>query len=406
MALPLAPTDLDRVCTRPECEVPRGGNCFDGIAVENCSFHRAAIEARQATETEAESGAGLTEGENVVSRGPLSRVAVPSEPADAFDAEIWASLEIKPPPAPETDWLPQPSGRAMAPGEVERVAGTGVPVVVVLAAMPNSGKTSLFASIMNLFQAGPIEDISFAGSETLVGFEERTVLARVASGRDTPDVLRTPTGEAAYLHLRVARNNKELTICLADVSGESFRQLSQRKAEQALHPMLARADHVALMIDGAELSSSAAGGAATEAGLLLRSLLENKLLGRHTRLYLLITKFDLLVQNLGLDDAIALASKVFARLEARVESLSPWLLPITTHCITAWGWSPEAAALDPLRQLFAEWAVPSSIPATLPAPQEEQEVLASAFDRFLPRGDTVKGRIGQWTIRGADGPNE
>lgn len=74
--------------------------------------------------------------------------------------------------------------------------------LVVLAGAEGSGKTTVLASIYERLNRGPFAGVQFAGSRSLLGFEEICHLNRLASGGAQPDTQRTiPAEEASYYHL-------------------------------------------------------------------------------------------------------------------------------------------------------------------------------------------------------------
>ena len=97
--------------------------------------------------------------------------------------------------------LDLPHGNGLSAAETVAITRRALTSVVLFAGTAGCGKTTLLASLYLLFQRGPFAGYNFAGSDTLVGFEERVSLARTASGRDAPTTPRTRVSE--YLHLRV-----------------------------------------------------------------------------------------------------------------------------------------------------------------------------------------------------------
>jgi hypothetical protein len=75
--------------------------------------------------------------------------------------------------------------------------------VVVLASEQGWGKTTLLSGAYELFHHGEVGGLRFAGSQTLLGFEERRHLTRAASELATPRTERTHRGMDGALHLDV-----------------------------------------------------------------------------------------------------------------------------------------------------------------------------------------------------------
>jgi hypothetical protein len=85
--------------------------------------------------------------------------------------------------------------------------------LVLLLGEPSSGKTTLFASLFDQFQKGPVADYLFAGSKTQIGFEKRCHFARVVSKGVHSNTERTFLSNGiSYLHLAVRKKKIRSTI--------------------------------------------------------------------------------------------------------------------------------------------------------------------------------------------------
>ena len=118
-----------------------------------------------------------------------------------------------------------PTGKPLTAAEASPIlrAAGGAPVIV-LAGAAGSGKTTLLASLHDSFQRGPFANYLAAGSQTLVGFEERCFDSRFASGLDAPLTQRTTVEEGQLIyHLRLRDLDLRgplRNLLLADMSGE------------------------------------------------------------------------------------------------------------------------------------------------------------------------------------------
>ena len=81
--------------------------------------------------------------------------------------------------------LDLPHGKGLKASETAAITRRALTSVVLFAGTADCGKTTLLATLHLLFQRGPFAGYNFAGSDTLVGFEDRVSLARTASGRTT-----------------------------------------------------------------------------------------------------------------------------------------------------------------------------------------------------------------------------
>jgi hypothetical protein len=100
--------------------------------------------------------------------------------------------------------------------------------LVLFAGAVGSGKTTLLASLLEQFHTGPVGDWSFAGSQTLLGFLQRSFYASLASGKERAHTLRTRMSaiDAPWLHLALANDGLLSSLLLADISGEHFREVA------------------------------------------------------------------------------------------------------------------------------------------------------------------------------------
>lgn len=174
-----------------------------------------------------------------------------------------------------------------------------VPTRIILCAGPaDSGKTTLLSRIYESFQHGPFAGLNFAGSATLHGFERRCHLARAVSGRSMPDMEHTPTSLGLrFLHLRVrvvGGGSRPEDILLADLGGEIFEAV--KNSEEACKGLgvIARSDVFALLLDGGRLANAEKRADTVASGMsLVRRCVESQMLGIHSTVDVVISKYDL-----------------------------------------------------------------------------------------------------------------
>lgn len=129
-------------------------------------------------------------------------------------------------------------------------------IVVGIAAGPETGKTTMIATIYELLHRGRLDGYRFAGSETLRGYEERCHLARIASNGETPDTPRTPTAaQLSFTHLRIATRFGTKDLIFSDRSGEHFDNVVDQPVRMNEFVELARADVILLLVDLHELDA-------------------------------------------------------------------------------------------------------------------------------------------------------
>lgn len=199
----------------------------------------------------------------------------------------------------DSDAIDLPSGEDLDFDEATIITRAHITRVIVLAGAVGSGKTTLLASIYENFLRRPIAHYLFAGSRTLIGFDKRCHLARIASLRVTPDMERTKSGfDNKLLHLRVRAKDflsPPRDILFSDISGESFEMAKDSDEECKKINVIRRADHFAIVIDGEKLSTlELRHGALNDADLLLRRCIETEMLTDRSLVDVLFTKYDII----------------------------------------------------------------------------------------------------------------
>jgi hypothetical protein len=178
--------------------------------------------------------------------------------------------------------------------EVTRARETSL---VVVAGSPDSGKTTLLASLLHCFQRGPFANHLFAGSHTLIGFDRRCHLSRTRSRLLEPDTPRTKVGDPRrILHLRLRDKESQLKdLLLTDISGEDYEDVRHSVDECRRFTLFSRADYIVLLVDGERLADNGERHAARiEVLQMLQCMFDAGHLDHHTWLDVLIAKCDLL----------------------------------------------------------------------------------------------------------------
>lgn len=189
------------------------------------------------------------------------------------------------------------TAEALAPDTTYELTRATVVRVIICAGEHDCGKTTLLASLYDVFQEGAIGDLNFAGSNTLHGFEQRCHTARTASGLEEPKTERTKPGEGfRFLHLRLWSEATEVTtdLLLGDMSGELYRNLRDSSDECKKYAFMRRADHFIALLDGEKIANGLQAHAFGNLQALVRALLDAGVLGAHSLVTLLTTKWDLL----------------------------------------------------------------------------------------------------------------
>jgi len=150
-----------RTCGNGDCNLATDEKCVEGYPLEECPHvGRISIEDIQEVRDDAEPTV-------------IAETTIQLDSGEPLDRETAASLQRR---------------------RLSRAIG--------LIGPNDSGKTSLIASLYDLFQSGPVSGVSFAGSNTLIGFEKVCHLARAVSRRVKPHTQRTSVGaDATFFHL-------------------------------------------------------------------------------------------------------------------------------------------------------------------------------------------------------------
>jgi len=288
-------------------------------------------------------------------------------------------------PAPVAGKIHLPVGTALGPEATYALTRATLVRIVICAGEPESGKTTLLASIYDAFQDGPVGELNFAGSTTLHGFEQRCHTARAESGLNKPKTERTKKGEGfRFLHLRLwdAATAVATDLLLGDMSGELYRDLRDSSDECKKYEFMRLADHFVALLDGDKVATGFHAEAFGTLQALVRALLDADVLGMHSRLALLTTKWDVVERSGDGQNIVAALEERFRkefeprvseviclRVAARPEEgdepvgldhlLARWITVQKRVAIREWRDSPATRAFDrfvDVRRLTSPWS--------------------------------------------------
>lgn len=244
--------DAAVICANPDCRVRESGRCVEGLDLQTCPHYG-------------------------------------HEPGELTD-EVAEGDESTPAPGVEL-----PGAGTLSPAETSKLLRAGEARVIAIIGPSDAGKTSLIASLYDLFQEGPVLGIEYARSETLHAFEHTCHDARAASRRAVPHINRTPLGEVRFYHLEVggAQAGDRLTLALGDRAGEEYRAAADDASVAPSFPEVRRADSLAVLVDGRRLlDSGARHNLRSEIILILQALVDGGAVQSGQRLALVLTKID------------------------------------------------------------------------------------------------------------------
>jgi Double-GTPase 2 len=329
------------VCANPECRVTETGRCVEGLKLETCPRY----------------------GHEVIEAGE----------ADAGDFE--ERLENK------EKSIALPKAQTLKTAEASSLLRAGDGRVVAILGPAASGKTSLIASLYDLFQEGPVVGIEFSGSRTLHAFEETCHDARMASRRGEPHMIRTPRGEVRFYHLEIGGGiaGDSLALILGDRAGEEYREAADDASIATAFLEVDRADSLTVLVDGERLlDAGARHNVLGETKLMLQALRDGGALRLGSRLALVLTKLDTVQDSIYAERA----TRDFDRLSVDVRRLFGDVLSTVERFEIAA--SPKTGALQRgtgIPELLSFWLRPAVAPTSPPRPAPQ---FVRAFARVLP----------------------
>jgi hypothetical protein len=329
------------ICANRDCRIAETGRCVEGLELTACPHY----------------------GHEPIDEGE------PSTPDDAENVVVGLRL-------PGADTL-------TLDGASRLLRKTGGCVIAVIGPR-GVGKTSLIASLYDLFQKGAVAGVEYARSDTLHAFELACHDARAASRRSEPDMERTPLGEVRFYHLDVAGGLADhgLTLLLGDRAGEEYRLAADDVSDAAPFPEVIRADTVTVLVDGQRLADAGARhNLRNEIIMILQALLDGGAFSGRQRLVLVLTKLDAVQASPHQERALA----DFASLQARVASVFGHAFGGIETCKVAA--SPKTGAMrhgTGVAEVLEFWAAPAAPPVahrpTLPPAPRAFSRLTELFE--------------------------
>lgn len=331
--------DVDRVrCANPDCRVAEDGKCVEGFELASCPHY-----GRVAAEPDHE-----------------------GDDTDELETTIAIGL---------------PSADTLTPDDVSRLLRAGETRIIAVIGPSDAGKTSLIASLYDLFQEGPVAGVEFARSRSLHAFERTCHDARAASRRGIPHISRTPRGDVRFFHLDLAGGvaGEALALALGDRAGEEYRGAADDPSVSRGFPEVKRADSLTLLVDGERLlNSGARHNLRNELTLILQALIDEGAVNARQRLAVVLTKLDA-VQTAA---EAGRAEADFQSLLAQIRRLfGAVFADISPFKIAA---SPKTDAVPRgtgVPELMTFWLEPSAAPVVI---RTDAPKSARAFARLRP----------------------
>lgn len=228
------------------------------------------------------------------------------------------------------------------------------------------GKTTLLCSIYAMFCKGPFAGLTFAGSETLLGFAKLQAFAMLNSGRASPAVPRTSRRDPlAFFHLALARSPRDtVDLVIADRSGETY--AAARTSTDLIGTLdeFNLANRVCFLLDGGRLASKNDRTAYTRNfRQMINALYDNGALVHTSAVEILSTKLDI---TRGSDAAdIGFLNDFQTRV---VSDFVKKGLPISSYEVCALPKADRTVGIVGLDELVRRWTEPASLPDVAPQP--------------------------------------
>lgn len=162
----------------------------------------------------------------------------------------------------------------------------------------DSGKTTILATIFEMFQVGVFNKLHFAGSLTQIGFEKRCFYSRLASGNSDYDTERTKSDEFHFLHLALKHDpnaKKALHFLISDISGEKVQRAKGNTNDMKDLEVITDSVHISYIIDGEKLlNARTVQSVLTQAKTFIRKAIDEQIFTKSVRFSIIVSKWDVL----------------------------------------------------------------------------------------------------------------
>ncbi|MHC4041334.1 TRAFAC clade GTPase domain-containing protein [Bradyrhizobium sp. 23AC] len=147
-----------------------------------------------------------------------------------------------------------PSGDLLDQEKASQLLRRGDSRVIAVVAPKEAGKTTLIASIFELFLRGPIGPFEFAGSRTMYAFERASHPSRSVSRNARPETERTLLTTVKFYHAALCRpGGATLDLVVADRNGEDYGAAPDDTGVVREFVEIHRADTITFLVDGRQL---------------------------------------------------------------------------------------------------------------------------------------------------------
>lgn len=287
--------------------------------------------------------------------------------------------------ATRASFVPLSSAQALNAEGAYRVTSERQTRVVVVSGLTRTGKTTLVTNIYDRFHAGPVAGHSFAGSQTLLAFEEWCHESRDASERVNPDTKRSPltiSGEQRFLHLCVTDDQSETglrDLLISDLHGELFERVRDSSAAAVAMTVLPRADHFVQLLDGELLlDMSRRHETAADARRILQSCITAGVLTKRSIVQIVATKWDLVSASA---DKVAVLAFWNAKVASLEKLVAPHVGGFEAHITSARTAVSAGGKASGVEDLMSSWVRNSLQKPAASHIEVENPIIIREFDR-------------------------
>lgn len=172
--------------------------------------------------------------------------------------------------------------------------------LIIIAGPTGSGKTTLVTAIYQIFLHKILDKYTFAGSQTLLAFEQRSYLLKFKSGQTEPDMQKTRRGVDQLLHLNIQNaEHYKCNLLLSDFSGEDYSSvIANAEYAQNDFGIVKSAKCFLVLIDGDRISKKNERNSTLKNAIeLLRTFIDAGLLNNCRAIIVAISKYDLFLKR-------------------------------------------------------------------------------------------------------------
>ena len=285
-----------RICTNSSCGFDETGQCVEGNDTAECPFVR---------------------------------------DATGGELEPHSNVEAAPTTAPISTSVRLSTGANLELSEASLLLKSAFAPIVAFVGPVDAGKTSLIAEVYDAFQYGGYRTLKFAGSRSLVAFEEACHMVRAASNGTTPTVNRTPIqSEPMFYHLCISVDDKHISeVLLADRSGETYEQVKDAPGSINDFLELKRANIINVLVDGDKLCNPIQRARViSQCAQTVQALVLSGALAYCDHINLILTKLDLVDGHVNSEKAHEYFDALPDRIAVQCSGQNP---PIYPHKISA-----------------------------------------------------------------------